>query len=213
MWSNKRRRHLLRRLRIARNVSSGYCSTSRVRVARGCQSKATKSKCTQTTLPVYPISAIFYTSRSQTYSFPTFPCVTELHRLQDVSYLFIRCHTMALEQVDVITGTQRVELRYSTINHSARFFQVRYCNLSPLTVLLCSSYLYFPPILQIPPLARHPFTANHPHICVSLIHYILAVLAILPHTYILNLALVSVILSWAWNCAIGLDFSVGLAKS
>ena len=143
-------------------------STSPVRVARGCQSKATKSKYTQTTLPATFISAIFYTLRCQTYSFPTFPCVTELHRLQDVSYLFIRCHTMALEQVDVITGTQRVILRYGTINHSARFFQVRYCNLSPLAVLLYSSHLYFPPILQIPPLARHPFTANHPHICVSL---------------------------------------------
>jgi hypothetical protein len=41
----------------------------------------------------------------------------------------------------------------------------------------------------------------------------MAVLAILPHTYILKLALLSVILWQAWNYAVGLDFSAGLAKS
>jgi hypothetical protein len=39
------------------------------------------------------------------------------------------------------------------------------------------------------------------------------VLTTLPHTYILKLALFSVILSYAWNYAIGLDFFTGLAKS
>jgi hypothetical protein len=62
------------------------------------------------------------------------------------------------------------------------------------------------------PTSRQPFTtAAFLPLCAC--NYILAVLAILPHTYILKLALLPVILWQAWNCAVGLDFSAGLAKS
>jgi hypothetical protein len=62
------------------------------------------------------------------------------------------------------------------------------------------------------PTSRQPFTpAAFLPLCTC--NYILAVLAILPHTYILRLALVPVILWQAWNCAVGLDFSAALARS
>jgi hypothetical protein len=62
------------------------------------------------------------------------------------------------------------------------------------------------------PTSRQPFTtAAFLPLCAC--NYILAVLAILPHTYILRLALVPVILWQAWNCAVGLNFSAALAKS
>ena len=44
-------------------------------------------------------------------------------------------------------------------------------------------------------------------------HYFLAVLVILPHTYILRLAFVPVVLWQAWCCAVGLDISAALANS
>ncbi|KAI9450760.1 hypothetical protein F5148DRAFT_574321 [Russula earlei] len=44
-------------------------------------------------------------------------------------------------------------------------------------------------------------------------HYLLAVLAILPHTFIFRLALVPLVLWQAWYCAVRLDISAGLAKS
>jgi hypothetical protein len=46
----------------------------------------------------------------------------------------------------------------------------------------------------------------------TLLYYVLAVLTILPHTFILKLALLPVILWQAWKCAVGLDLSVGLAN-
>jgi len=66
----------------------------------------------------------------------------------------------------------------------------------------------FPP----DPGARQPFTvAAFLPLCVC--QYLLAVLAILPHTYVLRLALVPVVLWQAWYCAVGLDLSAALAKS
>jgi hypothetical protein len=62
------------------------------------------------------------------------------------------------------------------------------------------------------PASRQPFTTAAFLVPYSL-HYALAVLAILPHTSILKLALLP-ILSWqAWNCAAGLDVSVVLENS
>jgi len=66
----------------------------------------------------------------------------------------------------------------------------------------------FPP----DPAARQPFTvAAFLPLCAG--QYLLAVLAILPHTYILRLAFVPVALWQAWYCAVGLDFPAALAKS
>jgi len=62
------------------------------------------------------------------------------------------------------------------------------------------------------PTSRQPFTAAA-FLPLYACHYVLAVLAILPHTFILKLALLPVILWQAWNCAVGLDFSAGVAKS
>ena len=62
------------------------------------------------------------------------------------------------------------------------------------------------------PALRRPFTAAA-FLPLYSCHYALAVLAILPHTFILRLALTPIVLWQAWNCAVGLDFSAGLAKS
>ncbi|KAH9974849.1 hypothetical protein BJV74DRAFT_953746 [Russula compacta] len=62
------------------------------------------------------------------------------------------------------------------------------------------------------PALRRPFTATA-FLPLYLCHYALAVLAILPHTFILRLALTPIVLWQAWNCAVGLDFSAGLARS
>ena len=61
------------------------------------------------------------------------------------------------------------------------------------------------------PTTRQPFAAAF--LPLYACHYVLAVLAVLPHTYILTLALLPVILWPARNCAVGLGFSAGLAKS
>ena len=43
--------------------------------------------------------------------------------------------------------------------------------------------------------------------------YALAVLAILPNTFIIKLSILPFIVWQAWSCAVGLDNSIGLAKS
>jgi hypothetical protein len=42
--------------------------------------------------------------------------------------------------------------------------------------------------------------------------YVQAVLAILPNTFILKLALLPFIVWQAWSCIVGLDLSMGIAK-
>jgi hypothetical protein len=44
-------------------------------------------------------------------------------------------------------------------------------------------------------------------------HYAMAVLVILPHTFILRLSLLPFVLWQAWRCAVRLNFSAGLALS
>ena len=62
------------------------------------------------------------------------------------------------------------------------------------------------------PAARQPLTiAAILLLCAC--HYLLAVLAILLHTYILRLAFVTVGHWQAWYCAVGLDLPAGLAIS
>jgi hypothetical protein len=68
-----------------------------------------------------------------------------------------------------------------------------------------STFLPSPP----DPASRQPFTTTT-FLPLYLLHYALAVLAILPHTFILKLALLPFFLWQAWKCAVGLDFSVGL---
>jgi hypothetical protein len=70
-----------------------------------------------------------------------------------------------------------------------------------------STFLPSPP----DPASRQPFTTTAFFPLFSL-HYALAVLAILPHTFILKLALLPIVLWQAWKCAVGLDLSVGLAN-
>ena len=61
------------------------------------------------------------------------------------------------------------------------------------------------------PASRQPFTTAA-FVPLYSLHYVLAVLAILPHTFILKLALLPILLWQAWKCAVGLDLSVGLAN-
>jgi len=65
----------------------------------------------------------------------------------------------------------------------------------------------FPP----DPAARQPLTVAA-ILLLYAYHYLLAVLAILPHTYIVRLAFLSVVLWQAWYCAVGLDLPAALAK-
>ena len=62
------------------------------------------------------------------------------------------------------------------------------------------------------PASRQPFTTAA-ILPLSLLYYVLAVLTILPHTFILKLAFLPIILWQAYKCAVGLDFSLGLANS
>ena len=71
-----------------------------------------------------------------------------------------------------------------------------------------SAFLPSPPN----PASRQPFTTAA-FLPLYLLLYVLAVLAILPHTFILKLALLPAILWQAWKCAVGLDFSLWLANS
>src|SRR5260221_14297511 len=63
------------------------------------------------------------------------------------------------------------------------------------------------------PAARQPFTVVAAFLPLCACQYLLAVLAILLHTYVLRLAFVPMVLWQAWYCAVGLDFSAALAKS
>ena len=72
--------------------------------------------------------------------------------------------------------------------------------------------MFIPPAFPPDPAARQPLTVAAV-LPLYACHYLLAVLAILPHTYILRLAFVPVVLWQAWYCAVGLDFSAGVAKS
>ena len=62
------------------------------------------------------------------------------------------------------------------------------------------------------PMLRQPltFTAIFP---LYLSHYAMAVLAILPNTFILKLSLLPFIILQAWTCTMGLSVSMGLARS
>lgn len=60
--------------------------------------------------------------------------------------------------------------------------------------------------------ARQPITAAAFLVPYSL-HYLLAVLAILPHTFNLKVALFPVILWQSWKCAVERDVSVALANT
>ena len=61
------------------------------------------------------------------------------------------------------------------------------------------------------PASRQPFTTAA-FLPLYTCHYVLAVLTILPHTFVLRLALLPIVLLQVWNCAVGLDFSVGVAN-
>ena len=71
-----------------------------------------------------------------------------------------------------------------------------------------SAFLLSPP----DPASRQPFTITAA-LPLHLLYYVLAVLAILPHTFILKLALLPAVLWQAWKCAVGLDLALGLANS
>jgi len=62
------------------------------------------------------------------------------------------------------------------------------------------------------PALRQPFTgaAFFPFYASC---YAMAVLVILPHTFILRLSLLPFVLWQAWRCAVGLNFSAGLVLS
>ena len=70
-----------------------------------------------------------------------------------------------------------------------------------------STFLPSPP----DPASRQPFTAAA-FLPLYSLFYVLAVLSILPHTSILKLALLPILLWHAWKCAVGLDFAAGLAN-
>ncbi|KAH9997355.1 hypothetical protein BJV77DRAFT_1059170 [Russula vinacea] len=62
------------------------------------------------------------------------------------------------------------------------------------------------------PAARQPFT-NAAFFPLYSCHYVLAVLAILPRTFVLKLVLLPIVVWQAWKCAVGLDFAAGMANS
>jgi len=72
--------------------------------------------------------------------------------------------------------------------------------------------MFIPPAYPPDPSARQPLTVAAV-LPLYACHYLLAVLAILPHTYVLRVAFVPVVLWQAWYCAVGLDFSAGVARS
>jgi hypothetical protein len=74
-------------------------------------------------------------------------------------------------------------------------------------MFISSAYFLDPP----DPTSRQPFTTAA-FLPLWACHFLLAVLAILPHTHTLRLAMAPVMLWQAWNCAVGLDFSAGVAK-
>ncbi|SRR5216684_1913188 len=62
------------------------------------------------------------------------------------------------------------------------------------------------------PAARQPFTTTS-LLLPYLVHYVLAVLAILPNTFFLKVAVFPILLWQAWDCAVGRDVSVPMANS
>jgi hypothetical protein len=70
-----------------------------------------------------------------------------------------------------------------------------------------SAFLPSPP----DPASRQPFTTAA-FLPLYSLFYVLAVLSILPRTFVLKLALLPVLLWQIWKCAVGLDFSAGLAN-
>ena len=70
-----------------------------------------------------------------------------------------------------------------------------------------SAFLPVPP----DPASRQPFTTAA-FLSLYSLHYVLAVLAILPRTFVLKLALLPIILWKAWTCAVGFDFGAALAN-
>ena len=70
----------------------------------------------------------------------------------------------------------------------------------------------FPSPFLPDPASRQPFTTAA-FLPLYSLHYVLAVLAILPRTFILKLALLPILLWQVWKCATGLDLSAGLAIS
>ena len=62
------------------------------------------------------------------------------------------------------------------------------------------------------PALRQPFTGAA-FLPLHASYYAMAVLVILPHTIILRLSLLPFIYWQAWKCAVGLNFSAGLALS
>ena len=66
-------------------------------------------------------------------------------------------------------------------------------------------------LLTLPdPALRRPFTGAAFFPLYSS-YYAMAVLVILPRTYILRLSLLPFVLWQAWRCAVGLNFSAGMA--
>lgn len=75
--------------------------------------------------------------------------------------------------------------------------------------------LALPPFLDMltpDPALRQPFT-NAAFFPLHLSCYAMAVLVILPQTFILRLSLLPFVLWQAWKCAVGLNFATGLALS
>jgi hypothetical protein len=62
------------------------------------------------------------------------------------------------------------------------------------------------------PSLRQPFTGAA-FLPFHSFYYAMAVLVILPHTYILRLSLLPIVYWQAWKCAVGLNFSAGLTLS
>ena len=83
----------------------------------------------------------------------------------------------------------------------------------PLLALTLYSMFFPSAFLPSPPdpASRQPFTTVA-FLPLYSLYYVLAVLAILPHTFMLKLALLPIVLWQAWKCAVGLDLSVGLAN-
>ncbi|KAI0302801.1 hypothetical protein B0F90DRAFT_1627170 [Multifurca ochricompacta] len=69
------------------------------------------------------------------------------------------------------------------------------------------SYLPSPP----DPALRQPYTSSA-FFPLVLGHYALAILAILPHTFIFRISLLPIVLWQAWRCAVGLSLSEGVAQ-
>ena len=74
--------------------------------------------------------------------------------------------------------------------------------------VICYSRSRSLPVISFPiysqPSSLQPFTTA-PFLLLYSLFYVLAVLAILPRTFILKLSLLHILLWQAWKCAVGLD--------